>query len=96
MEFMLNTLEELAAAAHRPLFTGPDSKCHRCGVLFPDHETVDALEPPANKSQETKYAATHLGMRFGTPPLFKFPLDLWYLCCLHALLRLVAITAPSK
>jgi hypothetical protein len=92
MEFRLNTLEELAAAAHRPLSTGPDIKCHCCGIAFPDQATVDALEPPANKSQESKHAATHLGMRFGTPPLFKFPLNLWYLCCLHALLWLVAIT----
>jgi hypothetical protein len=59
---------------------------------FPDQKTVNAHQPPANKSQETKYAATHLGMRFETSPLFKFPLDLRYLCCLHALLRLVAIT----
>jgi hypothetical protein len=53
---------------------------------------VDALDPPANKNQETKYATTHLGMRFGTPPLFKFPLNLWYLCFLHGLLRLAAVT----
>jgi hypothetical protein len=73
MQFKLNTLKKLAAAAHKPFSTGPDIKCHCCGLAFPSQEAVDALEPPANKNQEAKHAATHLGMRFGTPPPLQVP-----------------------
>jgi hypothetical protein len=92
LQFRLRTLEELCAGAQRPLSTGPFSKCPYCPQTFPDQATVDSLESPANKNQDIKYATTHLGMRFGTPPLFKFPLNMWYICCLHGLLQLAAVT----
>ncbi|GAQ92847.1 hypothetical protein KFL_011650020 [Klebsormidium nitens] len=86
------TIERLAAGAHRPLKTGPEESCPYCGVAFPDQETVDALPAPQNKNQELVYQTTHHGVRFGKPPLFKFPMEEWYLCILHKLLRCAAIT----
>lgn len=86
------TLEKLFAGAHRPLKTGPEECCPYCGVAFPDQETIDALPAPQNKNQESAYMTTHHGVRFGKPPLFKIPLDEWYLCILHKLLRCAAIT----
>jgi hypothetical protein len=88
----MRTLEEMCAAAHRPLKVGPREKCPHCNQPFPDQPTVDALQPPANKNQETQYTLAHHGIRFGTPPLFKFPLSRVILCILHMLLRLIAIT----
>jgi hypothetical protein len=74
------------------LKVGPEELCPYCNVAFPDRETVDALPAPANPNQETLYATAHHGMRFGTPPLFRFPLSEWYLCILHKLLRCAAVT----
>jgi hypothetical protein len=53
---------------------------------------VDELAGPQNKNQHKTYATVHKGMRFETPPLFKFPLDQIYLCILHLLLRLASTT----
>ncbi|GAQ92992.1 hypothetical protein KFL_012380020 [Klebsormidium nitens] len=78
--------------AHRPLQVGPDSKCPYCPQTFPDQETIDALPAPQSKNQIRAHALTHYGVRFGTPPLFKFPLALVYLYILHMLLRLASIT----
>jgi hypothetical protein len=86
------TLERMCAGAHRPLKTGPNEFCPFCGVAFPDQETVDNLPAPENKSQELAYQTKHCGQRFGKPPLFLISLDEWYLCILHKLLRLAAIT----
>jgi hypothetical protein len=86
------TLEKLFAGAHRPLKSGPNECCPYCKVPFPTQEAVDALPAPANPNQETNYDTVHHGMRFGTPPLFKIPMEEWYLCILHKLLRCSAIT----
>lgn len=86
------TLEKLFAGAHRPLKTGPEESCPYCGVAFPDQATVDALPAPQNKNQESVYQTTHHGIRYGKPPLFKIPMEEWYLCILHKLLRCAAIT----
>jgi hypothetical protein len=92
VRFEPRTIDRMCAAAHRPLETGPDEVCPYCGVAFPDQETVDNLPAPENKSQELVYQTLHCGQRFGKPPLFLFSLEEWYLCILHMLLRLAAIT----
>jgi hypothetical protein len=86
------TLEQVAAAAHRPLKVGPGEKYPYCPTTFPTQAVVDALPAPATKAAISAYATVHKGIRFSTPPLFKFPFIEIYLCILHCLLRLVAIT----
>jgi hypothetical protein len=85
------SLEQVAAAAHRPLVVGPGEKCPYCPATFPNQEAVDALPAPATKAAKSAYATLHKGIRFGTPPLFNFPFTEIYLCILHCLLRLFAI-----
>jgi hypothetical protein len=91
MQFNQRTLEQVSTAAHRPLKVGPGEKCHYCPATFPNQAAVDALPVPATKAAHTTYATLHKGIRFGTPPLFKFSFTEIYLCILHCLLRLVAI-----
>jgi hypothetical protein len=86
------TLEQMAAAAHRPLQPGPGIECPYCQEQFPDQETVDASVGPQNDAERTAYQLKHCGMRFGSPPLFRVPVDAWVVCALHCLLRLTAIT----
>lgn len=86
------TREQMAAAAHRPLTTGPDVECPYCQEKFPDQAAVDASVASANEAERAAYQLKHCGMRFGTPPLFNFPVAAIVLCILHCLLRLVAIT----
>jgi hypothetical protein len=86
------TLKRMCAGAHRPLKTGPNEFCPYCGVAFLNQETVDNLSAPENKSQELAYQTVHCGQRVAKPPLFLISLDEWYLCILHKLLRLAAIT----
>jgi hypothetical protein len=85
------TLEEMAAATHRPFTTGPGVSCPYCDEPFPDQEAVDACKGPETDSERTAYHLKHAGMRFGCPPLFNFKLVHMYLCILHTLLRLVAV-----
>jgi hypothetical protein len=85
------TLEEMAAAAHRPLTVGPDIKCPFCDEPFPDQAAVDASVGPQTNAQRTAYQLKHAGQKFGCPPLFDFALVLLYLSILHTLLRLVAV-----
>jgi hypothetical protein len=91
METEPRTLEEMAAAAYRPLTVGPDVKCPFCDEPFPNQAAVDASIGPKTPAQKTDYQLKHAGQKFGCPPLFNFPLVLLYLCILHTLLRLVAV-----
>ncbi|GAQ87283.1 hypothetical protein KFL_003430020 [Klebsormidium nitens] len=86
------TTESMAAAAHRPWTTGPDVHCPHCDERFPDQAAVDASKPPETKTEIRNFQLRHAGMRFGTPPLFKFPITAYVICILHLLLRLMAIT----
>jgi hypothetical protein len=86
------TTESMAAAAHRPLTTGPGVECPYCQEQFPDEADVQASKPPADEAERRAYQLKHCGMRFGTPPLFNFAVVALVLCILHTLLRLVAIT----
>jgi hypothetical protein len=85
------TLEQMAAATHRPLRTGPDVKCPYCDEVFPDQAAVDNSRGPETETEKTAYQLKHAGMRFGCPPLFNFEVVLLYLCILHTLLRLIAV-----
>jgi hypothetical protein len=85
------TLEEMAAAIHRPFTTEPRVKCPYCDELFPDQAAVDASKGPKTEAQRTAYQLKHAGMRFGCPSLFNFKLVFMYLCILHTLFRLVAV-----
>ncbi|GAQ88673.1 hypothetical protein KFL_004500130 [Klebsormidium nitens] len=86
------TTESMAAATHRPWRTGPDVECPYCHEKFPNQAAVDASVPPTTKQEIKNFQQSHAGMRFGTPPIFKFPLSAYAVCILHLLLRLMAIT----
>jgi hypothetical protein len=86
------TTETMAAAAHRPWTTGPDVHCPYCQEPFPDQAAVDNSKAPQTKRKIKNFQQTHCGMRFGTPPIFKFPMQAYVICILHCLLRLMAIT----
>ncbi|GAQ92513.1 hypothetical protein KFL_010360010, partial [Klebsormidium nitens] len=86
------TTESMAAAAHRPWTTGPGVECPYCHEQFPNQEAVDASQPPQTKGETKKFQQSHAGMRFGTPPIFRFPISAYAICILHLLLRLMAIT----
>jgi hypothetical protein len=85
------TLEQMAAAAHRPLQTGPEVKCPYCGEKFPDAAAEAASEGPETDAARQAYQLKHKGMKFGCPPLFNFVVTDLYLCILHTLLRLIAV-----
>ncbi|GAQ88843.1 hypothetical protein KFL_004630110 [Klebsormidium nitens] len=86
------TTESMAAATHRPWTTGPDVDCPYYHEPFPDQDAVKNSKAPETKQQVKNFQQSHAGMRFGTPPLFKFPITAYVICILHLLLRLMAIT----
>jgi hypothetical protein len=85
------TTESMAAAAHRPWTTGPDVHCPYCKEPFPDQAAVDNSPAPVTKQEIKNFRQLHYGMRFGTPPIFKFPMTAYVICILHTLLRRMAI-----
>lgn len=90
--FTARTTEQMAAAAHRPFKVGPDVACPYCSMQFPNQAAVDAAPAPGTKNKRQTYQQQHAGIRFGKPPLFKFPVAFLAICVLHTLLRLCAIT----
>jgi hypothetical protein len=89
----MRTTESMAAAAHRPYTTGPEVSCLYCDEPFPDEAAVKASKAPENEEQRKRFQQAHLGMRFGTPPLFpNISIACLIICILHTLLRLCAIT----
>jgi hypothetical protein len=85
------TIESMAAAAHRPWTTGPDVHCPYCKEPFPDQAAVNNSPALQTKQEIKNFQQLHHGMRFGTPPIFKFPMTAYVICILHTLLRLMAI-----
>jgi hypothetical protein len=85
------TKKSMAAATHRPLSTGPNIHCPYCKEAFPNPAAVAASKAPTTRAKKDKFQLTHCGMRFGTPPLFNFPVSALVLCILHTLLRMSAI-----
>jgi hypothetical protein len=80
------TTETMAATPHRPWTTGPDVHCIYCKEPFPDHNAVNQSPAPQTKGEKTRFQQLHVGMRFGTPPLFKLPITAYVICILHLLL----------
>jgi hypothetical protein len=85
------TLAQMAAAAHRPLETGPGLECPYCGEKFPNEAAVAASEGPETEPARAAWQLKHKGVKFGCPPLFNFEVTNLYLCILHTLLRLIAV-----
>jgi hypothetical protein len=84
--------ESMAAAAHRPWTTGLDVHCPYCNEPFPNQAAVDNSVAPKTKQESKNFQQLHAGMRFGTPPIFKFSMAAYVICILHCLLQLMAIT----
>jgi hypothetical protein len=66
------TIEEMAAAAHRPSTTSPGVKCPYCEKPFPDQAAIVACIGPKTGAEKTTYQLKHAGQKFGCPPLFDF------------------------